>query len=32
METFMNPPLDPLGEVPVNSTIAAMPKADVHLH
>ena len=32
METFTNLPLDPLGEVPVNSTIAALPKADVHLH
>ena len=32
METFTNLPLDPLGEVPVYSTIAALPKADVHLH
>jgi len=32
METIKNPPLDPLGEVPINPTIAALPKADLHLH
>ncbi len=32
METIKNPPLDPLGEVPISPTIAALPKADLHLH
>jgi transposase len=32
METSKNPPLDPLGEVRIAPTIAALPKADVHLH
>src|SRR5215468_8671051 len=32
METIKNPPLDPLGDVPINPTIAALPKADLHLH
>src|SRR5215472_15892839 len=32
METIKNPPLDPLGEVPINPTIAALPKVDLHLH
>ena len=32
MENIKNPPLDPLGEVPINPTIAALPKADLHLH
>src|SRR5215467_9911117 len=32
METVKNPPLDPLGEVPIPPTIATLPKADLHLH
>jgi len=32
METIKNPPLDPLGDVPIHPTIAALPKADLHLH
>jgi adenosine deaminase len=32
METTKNPPLDPLGEVPIPPTIATLPKADLHLH
>lgn len=32
METVTNPPLDPLGNIPINPTIAALPKADLHLH
>src|SRR5690242_10912259 len=27
-----NPPLDPLGEVPIAPSVAALPKADLHLH
>jgi adenosine deaminase len=32
MEACKNPRLDPLGEVPINPTIAMLPKADLHLH
>lgn len=35
METITHPPrspLDPLGDVPITPTIAALPKADLHLH
>jgi adenosine deaminase len=32
METTKNPPLDPLGDLPIHPTIAALPKADLHLH
>jgi adenosine deaminase len=32
METITNPPLDPLGDIPIPSEIAALPKADLHLH
>lgn len=32
MKTITNPPLDPLGDVPIHPTIAALPKADLHLH
>ncbi|HLZ21436.1 MAG TPA: hypothetical protein VKQ30_04860 [Ktedonobacterales bacterium] len=32
METNTNPPLDPLGDVLIHPTIAALPKADLHLH
>jgi adenosine deaminase len=32
METITNPPLDPLGEMPIHPKIAALPKADIHLH
>src|SRR5215467_7976654 len=32
MEITKNPALDPLGEVPIPPTIAALPKADLHLH
>jgi adenosine deaminase len=32
METIKNAPLDPLGDIPIPATIAALPKADLHLH
>src|SRR5260370_5289539 len=32
MKTTKNPPLDPIGDVPIHPTIAALPKADLHLH
>jgi adenosine deaminase len=32
MQTITHPPLDPLGDVPISPTIAALPKADLHLH
>src|SRR5215472_16954846 len=32
METSKHAPLDPLGDVPIPPTIAALPKADLHLH
>jgi adenosine deaminase len=32
MQTAKNPPLDPLGDIQIDPTIAALPKADLHLH
>jgi adenosine deaminase len=32
METTTNPPLDPLGDIAIPPEIAALPKADLHLH
>src|SRR5215467_5980648 len=32
MENIKNPPLDPLGDIPIPPEIAALPKADLHLH
>ncbi|HEY7022176.1 MAG TPA: hypothetical protein VH349_13745 [Ktedonobacterales bacterium] len=32
MQTPKNPPLDPLGDIPIPPEIAALPKADLHLH
>lgn len=32
MESNTSPPLDPLGRFPIDPIIAALPKADIHLH
>ena len=32
METTKNAPLDPLGDIPIPPAVAALPKADLHLH